>query len=65
MAMSQCLHCGKPLPQAPDADHPLKSYTPTLNGFEHFLCEAVGLQAGVPGEGPEVTGRDQEGRERT
>jgi hypothetical protein len=65
MAMSQGLLWGMPLPPAPDADHPVKSYTPTLNGFEHFLCAAVGLQAGVPGEGPEVTGRAQEGREGT
>ena len=43
---------------------PLQAHTPTMNGFGRFLGEAIGLQAGSPGEGPEVTGRVQEGRER-
>jgi len=53
-----------PLPQARDLHHPPQARTPTMNGFGRFLGEAVGLQAGSPGEGPEVTGRVQEGRER-
>ena len=64
MLMYECPHCGKPLLRAPDPDHPPQAYTPTMNGFERFLCEAVGLQAGAPGEDPEVTRRAQEGRKR-
>jgi hypothetical protein len=63
MLMYQCLPCGKPLLRAPNPDHSLKSYTPTMNGFERFLCGTVGLQAGAPGEDLEATESDQEGRD--
>ena len=64
MSVSQCPRCGKLLLRAPDPDQPPKPFTPTLNGFERFLRKAVGLRASAPGAGPEVTGRDQDERER-
>jgi hypothetical protein len=49
MAAVVCSQCGKPLPRPADQPPSLKVYTPTPNGFERFLREAVGLPVDVAG----------------
>ena len=62
MAMERCLHCGKPHTHATNGEHAPRPYTPTLEGFERFLREAVGLHTGTPDNTREAFGVSHEGR---
>jgi hypothetical protein len=39
-----------------------KLYTPSMDGFERFVRESVGLDAAVPGDGQDGDERPLEGR---
>jgi hypothetical protein len=45
MVASHCPHCGQSFPHPPRTAAGRRLYTPTLQGFEHFLRESVGLAA--------------------
>ena len=42
-----------------------KVYTPSMDGFERFVRESVGLDSAVPGDGQHGDERPDEGRKTT
>ena len=59
MVQHRCRHCGKFLgdsfPQLPAQ----RVYTPTMDGFERFMREMVGLDVGTPEGGHDVARSNQ------
>ena len=51
MVVHHCPHCGQSFTPSPHRLPALKLYTPTMNGFERFLREMIGLRAGPVTEG--------------
>ena len=49
MATFRCPEGGKPLPRPAVQPMALTVYTPTPDGFERFLREAIGLTVDMPG----------------
>lgn len=45
MVASYCAHCGQSFPRPLARLQGQRPYTPTPEGFEHFLRESVGLPA--------------------
>jgi hypothetical protein len=64
MILNRCLHCGKPHLHTPDGLPDPRLYTPTLEGFERFMRQTVGLDTGMPDRAREVVAKPSEGRER-
>jgi hypothetical protein len=64
MMMDRCLHCGKPHMHAPDGQRDLRLYTPTLEGFERFMRQTVGLDTDTPDRARKVATKSFEGRNK-
>jgi hypothetical protein len=48
----------------PDRQHVPKVYTPSMDGFERFVRESVGLDSAMPSDGQDGDERPHEGRKR-
>jgi len=46
----------------PDRQQVPRVYTPSMDGFERFVRESVGLDSAVPGDGQDGDERPREGR---
>ena len=64
MGMHRCLQCGKPCAYPPDQQQDPRLYTPTMEGFERFNREMVGVHMGAPEGGPDRTVRAQNRRKK-
>jgi hypothetical protein len=48
MVLPRWCHSGKPFAHAPNQQRLHRLYTPTMDGFERFLCAMVGLDGNMP-----------------
>jgi hypothetical protein len=62
MVMHRCPHCQSSLTWRPDQRLPPTLYTPTMDGFERFIRDMVGLHDGTSEWSLEGDGTTEERR---
>jgi hypothetical protein len=64
MALHRWRHSGKPVAHPPHQQRVHRLYTPTMDGFERFLREMVGLDGGIPEGSQRIAKRNRARRKK-
>ena len=64
MAIDRYRHDKALRTHGPDQPRDPRVYTPTMNGFERFVRQSVGLRPGRPSQDQDIDVKPQQGRTR-